>query len=90
MMHDRICTPAASVIASIHEGGAVLMDLASGKLFSANRTGAEIWQAVEAGQSLETIAGQLSRVHGVPPERAHEYTERFVAALGAHALVQVR
>jgi len=77
------------VVSSEHEGGIVLMDIAKGQLFASNRTGARIWRALEAPQSLETISAAFSRDYRLPSSSARFHIERFIEDLVSHGLVQM-
>ena len=82
--------PSKGVTAAIHADGAVLFDTAGGCLFSLNRTGASIWRGLEIGHTIETIAGEISRSHGISFIIALEHTQRFIGELAQQALVTPR
>jgi hypothetical protein len=88
MKHQVCWLTCSSVTSSVYDEGIVLMDLATGRLFAANRVGAAIWQALQGAQTSETIAANLSRDHGISFDRAEASTARFIAQLAAHALVR--
>jgi hypothetical protein len=83
------CTPSPSVQSSVHSGGIVLLDLAMGRLFASNPTGARIWQGLTQGMPSARIAADLSQTHRVPLETAQASTMRFITQLVAHGLVRV-
>jgi hypothetical protein len=88
-MNLSACRPASGVIASSHDDGLVLMHLAHGRLFTANRCGARIWRALEARHSPQAIATALSRDYAIPLDVAARHTERFIADLAAHVLLDL-
>ena len=57
---DSRMTPNPLVAAQPIEGGAVLMDAATGECFELNRAGAEIWAMLTAGKTSEEIATALA------------------------------
>jgi hypothetical protein len=78
------------VSASYHDHGVVLFDAERGELFSANLTGAEIWQALEQQLSSEHIASALSERYRIPLETADAHTTNFLAQLERRRLVMRR
>jgi hypothetical protein len=87
-MNRTRCKPHAGVVASFHDDGLVLMDVRHGRLFTANRCGARIWRALEESSATDTIATALSREYGIALDAAKQHSERFIADLAAHGLVQ--
>jgi hypothetical protein len=77
-----------SVTTSIHEHGMVLFDITRGRLFSANRTGARIWQQLEHDAPDEAIASDLSEAYGLPLDTAREHARRFILSLEAEGLIE--
>ena len=74
--------------ASIHEDGIVILHMVTGRLFSANRTGASVWRGIERQLPLETIALEISGEYQIAASAAREHAARFLAELERHALVQ--
>jgi hypothetical protein len=64
----------------------VLLDRRSGRLFAANRIGAEILNGVEAHCGSDAIAAGLCEKYGVPLDRAKADTSAFLNALAARGL----
>jgi hypothetical protein len=84
------CTPHESVAASAHDEGLVLMDVATGRLFASNRTGARIWEGLTQQQSVPAIAAALSDHYGISLDAARACVTTFLAQLVEHRLVEVR
>jgi hypothetical protein len=82
--------PSGNVVSSAHADGAVLMDLTSGHMFAANRTGEQIWRGIQAQLSLEDIVSELSREHAVSVDIVHTRVVEFVTYLANHRLVEMR
>jgi hypothetical protein len=83
---------APDVKVSIHDGGAVLMNIRRGTVFSANRVGAMIWNAAaERGSldrpSLARVVESISNEFRIPPQTAQEDATEFLAQLAAAGLL---
>ena len=76
-----------AVVASVHNGGLVLLHTRSGVLFSANRTGARIWRCVERQLSVVAIAQELSEAYTIPVASAEAHARRFLDVLGEQGLL---
>jgi len=74
--------------ASLHESGIVILHAGKGCLFASNVTGARIWRGVEQRLPLEVIAEEISREYEITQATAREDTERFLAELERHSLIQ--
>ena len=74
--------------ASFHDDGVVILHTGKGSLFTANQTGARIWQGIEQQLPLEVIAKGISDEYQLAPGTAHEHTVSFLAALERQTLVQ--
>ena len=59
MVNER--TPLRTVI---NEDGAAVLDMPSGTITTLNPAGAYIWQALQRGETAETIAANLARETG--------------------------
>jgi hypothetical protein len=51
--------PRPGVEARVVDGGAVLVDMGSGKVFELNRVGAEIWKLLAPGATIQEICEAL-------------------------------
>lgn len=74
--------------ASIHDDGIVILHTGRGRVFSANRTGALIWRAIEQRHSLDTIVTEISGEFQIPGPTARAHTLNFVAALQQQSLIE--
>ena len=74
--------------ASIHDNGIVILHTGRGRVFSANRTGALIWSAIEQRHSLDTIVTEISGEFQIPGPTARAHTLNFVAALQQQSLIE--
>jgi hypothetical protein len=84
----RTClTPAAGVTASLHDDGVVFLDVTEGRLFSANRVGADVWRAAARGLDLEAVAQEIAGGYGIAYATALADSERFLRELERHGLV---
>jgi hypothetical protein len=78
---------APDVKASLHSEGVVLIDIRRGTVFSANRAGAMIWNAVAERWTLPRIAESISREFHIPPQAAQDDAAEFVAQLAKEGLL---
>ena len=84
----RKVRPAPHVTASVHEDGVVFLDTIGGRLFSANRLGAEVWRGIGRGLGVETIVTAIVDAYGIAYATARADSERFLAELARHGLVE--
>jgi hypothetical protein len=67
------------------EDGAAILDTRSGQITTLNSTGAYIWQALEQGLSIPTIAARLARETGEDLSIVEQGVSSFLAELnGLH------
>jgi hypothetical protein len=78
------------VLSSAHEGGLLLLHVASGRLFACNSTGARIWLAATGGVGLKAIAEEISKERSVEREVVHQHALSFVAELEMQGLITRR
>ena len=76
------------VFTEFEAGEGILVDLNTKKYFQLNETGTLIWRALEQGQSLEEIVGQMTAAYEVTPEHAAESVRRLLESLRAFKLVR--
>jgi len=70
---------------------AFLLDLASGRYFGLNRTGAVFWEALgPEGATFESVEEALLRTFDVPTTELHRDLSDLVAKLTALGLVSVQ
>lgn len=75
------------VKASIHPDGVLLIDLAKGTVFSANRAGALIWRAAEERWSADRLASKMSGEFDIPKETAQRDAAEFLDRLKTEGLL---
>lgn len=74
--------------ASAHDDGIVILHTGKGRVFSSNRTGALIWQAIERRRSLEGIVEEISNEFQIAATTARLHTLDFLCALERQALIE--
>ncbi len=80
-------TPSALVRASATDDGIVLLDIGTGRIFSANAIGARIWRGLEEGLPIAAIVDRIASDTGADRSLVARDADRFVDALRARALV---
>jgi hypothetical protein len=78
---------AQQVLSSAHEGGLLLLHLPSGRVFVCNEAGAQIWKAATTGLTLNAIAEEIGREHGIQTDVVYRHAVAFVADLETNGLV---
>ena len=81
-------SPTPEAAASFHNDGVVILHTGKGRLFSSNRTGAQIWRGIEQQLPVEAIVEQLSGEYQIALNTARQHTAGFLAHLQRHELVQ--
>lgn len=76
--------------AIVNQDGAAVLDTQAGTISTFNQTGAYIWQALERGEDLETIAANLARETGEQVDVVLEDVRDFIDALEKHNLLPRR
>jgi len=74
---DRFEVASAIRVANDPEG-LMILDGGNGILLRCNRTGAQVWNGISAGQSVTEIAGVLAREYGLPAPLAISHVQGFV------------
>jgi hypothetical protein len=87
--NDVLRPKAADVAAKLFEGEAIIMNLKTGMYFSADRVGAAVWELVEAGCSLGSIATLLAERFEVSAAQAMEDLGRLSQQMLDEGLVVV-
>ena len=64
-----------------NQDGAAILDTKAGRISTLNTSGAYIWQALERGEDIETIALGLSRDTGEQIEAVKKDVADFIDAL---------
>jgi hypothetical protein len=69
-------------IRSTHsQDGAIVLDIAQGKIYRLNRVGSRVLESLETGTSETDIADRISREFGVSYEVAENDTREFIQQL---------
>ena len=77
-------------VASVHEGGLVILDNTKGRLYSSGPAGAYIWRCIEQRLSLEAIAEKLHADFQIELTTARDHTARFMEQLHGNGLIERR
>ncbi|MEG9437795.1 PqqD family protein [Edaphobacter sp. HDX4] len=64
-----------------NQDGAAILDVERGVISTLNRTGAYVWQRIERGETIETIASHLARETGQELETVERDVRDFFEAL---------
>jgi hypothetical protein len=78
---------APSVVAEIIDGEAVIMDLRSGRYFSAQDVGSRVWEWIEQGRSRAEMLRMLGEAFDAEPGELARGVDAFIADLVSHELV---
>lgn len=78
---------APSVVAEIIDGEAVIMDLRSGRYFSAQDVGSRLWEWIEQGRSRAEMLRLLSAEYDAEPTALASGVDAFIGELVRHELV---
>jgi hypothetical protein len=78
-------SPGARV--SFEHGRALFLNVHSGVLFTSNLIGSRIWQHLEEGESVESIAARLVHENGAPADRALKDALEFIGELEARGFL---
>jgi Coenzyme PQQ synthesis protein D (PqqD) len=62
----------------VNADGAAILDTKRGKISTLNTTGAYVWQALERGEDVETIAVNLARETGEQLDRLKRDVLEFI------------
>jgi len=69
-------------IRSTHgQDGAIVLDIAQGKIYRLNRVGSRVLESLETGTNETDIADRISREFGVSYEDAESDTREFIQQL---------
>jgi len=71
----------------VNQDGAVILNTTTGDVTTLNSTGAFIWQALERGEALETIAADLACETGEQVDSLKRDAREFVDALKERQLL---
>jgi hypothetical protein len=82
------CTIAPDIRIATDDDGAVLLNVATGSVFSLNGVGGKIWGMIEQGLPREGILGSLAAEFDVPEEQLENDLTVFLSQLESKGLVQ--
>ena len=80
--------PASHVRANISNDGLILLDIATGQIFSANPIAARIWNGLEQGFLLTDIIQGIAADTGADPVVVERDATDFLNTLKLRALVE--
>ncbi|MEG3147373.1 PqqD family protein [Sphingomonas sp. RT2P30] len=86
---DSMIARRATLIAAQIEEQAMLMDLESGAMFQLNRTGARIWDLVEAPRTLADLVATLAQRFPDAGETLRDDVAAFVAQMRDTGLLEI-
>jgi len=77
------------VIATDLANELILLDPATGEMFSLNTTGRAIWQALDGRTTVADVSAAIGRAFDVSPERVDADVRQLLASLLEAGLVEV-
>jgi hypothetical protein len=81
----RVMTP--EVIADVIDGEVVIMNLKTGRYFSSEGVGSEVWEALVSGHSVEMLVEHLAASYAEDRATIESAVEGFVQDLLSHELI---
>ncbi len=87
-MHDVLEPAEPDVAAKVIDGEAIIMNLANGYYYSLEGVGAEAWEAIAAGMSLERVIEHLVRRFDGAPATVRADVMRLAAELLSEGLMR--
>ena len=73
---------------SVHDEGAVILDIDGGQLYSTNKVGARILALLGEKTTLEGVADRIKDEFGAPLEQVRADLDRFLESLGGRGLLR--
>jgi hypothetical protein len=73
---------------SVHDEGAVILDIDGGQLYSTNKVGARILSLLQQKTNLSDIADRVKTEFDAPLERVRADLDRFVESLNGRGLLR--
>jgi hypothetical protein len=86
-MSDSLLKPSTQILARRLPGGAVLVDLATNRIFEVNETGAVVWEWLVDGLSRDQVLTRLVETFAVDRDQAALGLERLAAELQREGLL---
>ena len=84
----RLKVNAPTVISEVIDGEAVIMNMATGRYFSCQEVGGEVWSMIEDGAALGSIRQRLLSRYAVDASILEQSLTEFLASLREHDLIQ--
>ena len=82
--------PHPMVVEKPMEGGAILMNMASGECFELNAVGRAVWERLKAAEPVDEIVRALAAAYAIPVEQAAADVRRLVDELLGHGILAAR
>lgn len=87
MRATRLRINAPSVVGEVIDGEAVILNLETGKYYSARGSGSAIWSWLEGGASRDELVARAQHTFDAPGPLVADGVTRFVDDLAQHGLV---
>jgi hypothetical protein len=84
----RLEVNAPTVISEVIDGEAVIMNMATGRYFSCQEVGGEVWSMIEDGAALGSIRQRLLSRYAVDASILEQSLTEFLASLREHDLIR--
>lgn len=88
-MNTRYKPNTDNTAATVIDGEAIIVNLTTGVYYSMDKVGAEVWEMMEQGWSLEQISAAVAARHEVTADKALADIEALAAKLVAEDLVEL-
>ncbi|HEY2904084.1 MAG TPA: PqqD family protein [Polyangia bacterium] len=72
------------------EGGAVLMDAATGECFELNRVGAEVWEQLASDSDVAKVVSAVASRYGVAEDRVAADVRVLIDQMLARGIVRLK
>lgn len=91
-MQERVVSPRIiqnrSVLTTILDDELILYKEPDGEVFVLNSTGSQIWLLCDGSHTVDDIAEQIARLHGIEIQRAHTDVWMLVRDLQSAGLIE--
>jgi len=85
--HSAVFRTATDVKASAHSEGAVFIHYGKGLVFSTNRVGAVLWNALAQGLDLDAVSESIGSEMNIPIGMVRDDAAAFLAQLETEGLI---
>jgi len=89
MTASRCVVPNRDVVVRELNGERVLLNLKNGHCYGLDPVGASVWEQLEAGRTLEWLAGYVSGKYELDPDHGMSDLLTFTKDLSEHGLIEV-